>query len=77
MDNDGLYEMTNIVLMKASVVDVEPATVIEDDTHGNLAETADAVEDITPVEQDDDYDTTPHFPEHISLLIREIPNESA
>jgi hypothetical protein len=77
MDNDGLYEMTNIVLMEASVVDVEPATVIEDDTHGNLADTAEAVEDITPVEQDDDYDTTPHFPEHISLLIREIPSESA
>ena len=96
MDNDGLYEMTNLVLMEASVVDAEPATVIEDERIGDAVETVDAVDavetvnavetvetvdavdDITPVEpDDDDYDTTPHFPEHISLLIREIPSESA
>jgi|LauGreDrversion4_2_1035121.scaffolds.fasta_scaffold06333_4 hypothetical protein len=95
LDNDGLYEMSNIVLMPANS-DVEPAVVIEDVVLPTDTETAqetaqepeepeepeEPANNDTPVtasipDEDDEYDTTPHFPEHISLLIREIPGESA
>jgi hypothetical protein len=90
LDNDGLYEMSNIVLMPADS-DVEPAVVIEDVVLPTAAEESapapapapeEPAENDTPVtasipDEDDEYDTTPHFPEHISLLIREIPSESA
>jgi hypothetical protein len=85
INNDGLYEITNIVLMEASVVDVESATIVEDNVEKTAEASeatvataeADAQDIIESAEQDDDYDTTPHFPEHISLLIREIPSDSA
>jgi hypothetical protein len=71
--------------MEASVVDVESATIVEDNVEKTAEASeatvataeADAQDIIESAEQDDDYDTTPHFPEHISLLIREIPSDSA